>query len=134
MQKPSPAQLLIRTTFHFLKFRSFDVLDFHTFVGNLFNPPSQPIWRVGTGCPKKMTWFWSLITASDFQIQTFTSNYSQKEVLNFWFDVLLRQFRETHRVKCWDKNINIFLIVRRKMAYHDVPKKKYMFLNCYNFF
>ena len=43
------------------------------------------------GVPKKKTRFLSLITASDFKIQT-TSNLSKKEVLNFVFDVLFMQF------------------------------------------
>ena len=57
-----------------------------------------------------------VITASDFKIQTFT-NHSKKEVSTFSFDALLRPFRETHRVKGCDKNVSLFLIVRRKMAY-----------------
>ena len=36
-----------------------------------------------TGCPKKKTPFWSLITASDFEMQTFTSNHSKKEIFIF---------------------------------------------------
>ena len=41
----------------------------------------------------------------------------------FLFHALLRPFRETHCVKCCDKNVSLFLIVRRKMAYLGVPKK-----------
>ena len=40
LQNSAPTQLLIRTTFHFLKFRNFDVLDFDPFVANIFNPTS----------------------------------------------------------------------------------------------
>ena len=64
-----------------------------------------------------------MITASDFKIQTFISNHSKKEVFIFVFDILFRLFRKTHRVNGYDKNVSIFLIVRRKMAYHGVPKK-----------
>ena len=65
-----------------------------------------------TGFPKKRTPFWSLITASHFKIQTFTSNHSEKEVFHFSFDVLFRPFREKHRVKGCNKNVSLFLIVR----------------------
>ena len=76
-----------------------------------------------------------MITASDFKIQTFISNHSKKEVLNFIFDVVLfTPFRETHRVKGCDKNFSLFLILRRKVACLGVPKRKYMILNGYNFF
>ena len=37
------------------------------------------------GCLNKRTRFWLLITASDFKIQTFTSNHSKMEVFNFLF-------------------------------------------------
>ena len=41
-----------------------------------------------------------------------------KEGLKFFlFDAWLRPFCETHRVKCCDKNVSLFQIVRRKMAY-----------------
>ena len=72
------------------------------------------------GVPKKRKWIRSLITASDFKIQTFTSNHSKKEVLDFSFDALFRQFGEIHRVflsKSCDKNVSLFLIIRKKMAY-----------------
>ena len=36
--------------------------------------------------------------------------------MNFLFDVSLRPFDETHRVKFCDKNVSLFLIVRRKMT------------------
>ena len=52
-------------------------------------------WPTHTRCPKKRTWFWLLITASDFKIQTLTSKHSKKEFLHFLFDVLFRPFRET---------------------------------------
>ena len=55
-----------------------------------------------TVCPKKMTLFWSLITALDFNIQFFTSNHSKKEGLNLLFDALFKSFRETHRVQGCD--------------------------------
>ena len=35
----------------------------------------------------------------------------------------VRPFRETHRVKSCDKNVSLFLIVRRKVAYPGVPNK-----------
>ena len=38
-------------------------------------------------------------------MQTFTSQHSEKEILNIFY-VLFRLFRETHRVKCCDKNIS----------------------------
>ena len=47
------------------------------------------------GVPKTRTWFWSLITTSDFTIKTFTSNHSKNEVFNFLFDAWLRPFRKT---------------------------------------
>ena len=62
-------------------------------------------------------------TASDFKIKTFISHHSKKEVLIFLFDVLFRPFCETHCVKGSDKNVSLFLIVRRKMVYLGVPKK-----------
>ena len=55
-------------------------------------------------------------------MQTFNFNHSKKEVLHFSFDVFFNQFRETHRDKTCDKNVNQFLLVRRKMAYPGVHK------------
>ena len=46
------------------------------------------------GVPKKRTRFLKIITASDLEIQTFTSNHSKKKVILFLFDVLFRSFRE----------------------------------------
>ena len=63
------------------------------------------------GCPKKNDMI--LIFNNCFRFQdyfTFTSNHSKKEVLNFVFDVLFRQLRETHRIKGFDKNVTLFLI------------------------
>ena len=96
----------------------------HTVSHDVWRWLSPPFFHLGdlgcfcfTGCPKKKTLFWSLITASDFKIQTSTLNYSKKEVFNFLFDVSFRPFRETHCVKGCDKNVSIFLIVCRKMVY-----------------
>ena len=36
---------------------------------------------------------------------------------SFLFNELYKPFRESHRVKGCDKNVSLFLIVRRKMAY-----------------
>ena len=63
----------------------------------------------------------------------FISNYSKKEALNFLVDALIRRFCETHRVEDCYENVSLFLIVRRKMAYLGVPKKKYVILDGYNF-
>ena len=77
----------------------------------------EPIHIYIQGVPKKRTWFGSLESASDFNIKTFTSNHSKKEILHYLFDTLFRQFGETHRVKGCDKYVSLYLIVQRKMAY-----------------
>ena len=48
----------------------------------------------------------------------------QKGGFIFLFDVLFGPFRETYRVKGCDKNVSLFLIVRKKMAYPGLPNKR----------
>ena len=56
----------------------------------------------------------------------------------FLFDVLLGPYGETHRVKGCDKNVSLFLIVRRKMAYLLISLKSEFiwppFLNLLDFY
>ena len=59
-----------------------------------------------------------------FQDTKFYFKPFEKEVFNFLFDALFRPFRETHRVKGCDKNVSIFLIVRRKGAATKAPGDK----------
>ena len=52
------------------------------------------IWHIHyTVYPKKKNVIFMVITVSDFKIKTFPSNHSKNNVLNLFFDVLLRPFR-----------------------------------------
>ena len=71
------------------------------------------------GVPKKKDTI--LIVIKFFRFRD--TNFYFKEVLNILFDVLLRPFRDAHRIKGCNKYVSLFLIVRRKMAYLGVPNK-----------
>ena len=72
--------------------------------------------------------------ASDFKTQTFTSNHSKKEVLNFLFDVLLMPFCETHRVKRCYKNISLFeiYILKSEAVINDQNHVLFFGIPCIN--
>ena len=44
----------------------------------------------------------------------------------FLLDAWFRPFRETHRVKVCDRNVSLFLIIRRKMAHPILDQKKFI--------